>query len=289
MGQKWAQFRFTSIICIKTSHKTAFPSGFERVRICRAQSGQEGFFIASGQTQYYGLSQWEAVDKVERVDFNSDNAKIDGALRALAEQAGRKADKSTVTNLSSVVSQKADETALTAAEKRVSALERGKAEQVALDGAVSQLREENRMVFLGRTALNTAASSFDLPVPDWTGYWELQLHYDLRGSGEIKLSFNDGEAYYVSALGSTGTAIGLKYQRGTCGTGVIVLRRCGASGRLGCYINGASLNEKGTDSSGLNSFYTLNSLTAAALTHLRLHSEGGTISSGSAFAFYAVK
>ena len=85
------------------------------------------------------------------------------------------------------------------------------------------------MVFLGRTALNTAASSFDLPVPDWTGYWELQLHYDLRGSGEIKLSFNDGEAYYVSALGSTGTAIGLKYQRGTCGTGVIVLRRCGAA------------------------------------------------------------
>lgn len=74
------------------------------------------------------------------------------------------------------------------------------------------------MVFLGRTALNTAASSFDLPVPDWTGYWELQLRYDLRGSGEIKLSFNDGEAYYVSALGSTGTAIGLKYQRGTCGT-----------------------------------------------------------------------
>ena len=112
--------------------------------------------MASGQTQYYGLSQWEAVDKVERVDFNSDNARVDGALRALAEQ-------------------------------------------VALDGAVSQLREENRMVFLGRTALNTAASSFDLPVPDWTGYWELQLHYDLQGSGEIKLSFNDGEAYYVSA------------------------------------------------------------------------------------------
>ncbi len=40
---------------------------------------------------------------------------------------------------------------------------------------------------------------------------------------------------------------------------------------------------------GLTAFYTLNSLTAAALTHLRLHSEGGTISSGSAFAFYAVK
>ena len=41
--------------------------------------------MASGQTQYYGLSQWEAADKVERVDFNSDNAKIDGALRQLAQ------------------------------------------------------------------------------------------------------------------------------------------------------------------------------------------------------------
>ena len=41
--------------------------------------------MASGQTQYYGLSQWEAADKVERVDFNSDNAKIDGALHQLAQ------------------------------------------------------------------------------------------------------------------------------------------------------------------------------------------------------------
>ena len=32
--------------------------------------------MVSGQTQYYGLSQWEAADKVERVDFNSDNARI---------------------------------------------------------------------------------------------------------------------------------------------------------------------------------------------------------------------
>ena len=41
--------------------------------------------MASGQTQYYGLSQWEAADKVERVDFNSDNAKIDGALKAMRD------------------------------------------------------------------------------------------------------------------------------------------------------------------------------------------------------------
>ena len=59
--------------------------------------------MASGQTQYYGLSQWEAADKVERVDFNSDNARVDGALRALAEQAGQKADRSAVDSLSNVV------------------------------------------------------------------------------------------------------------------------------------------------------------------------------------------
>ena len=57
-----------------------------------------------------------AVDKVERVDFNSDNAKIDGALHALAEQAGQKADRSAVDSLSNVVEQKADKTALSAAE-----------------------------------------------------------------------------------------------------------------------------------------------------------------------------
>ena len=50
--------------------------------------------MASGQTQYYGLSQWEAVDKVERVDFNSDNAKIDAALAAMSEEVSGKAEVS---------------------------------------------------------------------------------------------------------------------------------------------------------------------------------------------------
>ena len=125
--------------------------------------------MASGQTQYYGLSQWEAADKVERVDFNSDNAKIDGALHALAEQAGRKADKSTVTNLSSVVSQKADETALSAAEGRISALESGKADKTELAAqirALSQsheadtaaLRSENCWVRLGEWSVTEESS-----------------------------------------------------------------------------------------------------------------------------------
>ena len=159
--------------------------------------------MASGQTQYYGLSQWEAVDKVERVDFNSDNAKIDGALRALAEQAGRKADKSTVTNLSSVVSQKADETALSAAEGRISALESGKADKTELaaqiralsqshDADTEALRSENCWVKLGTAALAAEQAEMIrlLRMPVMTGmlasastFWKLVMS-DLPGSIE---------------------------------------------------------------------------------------------------------
>ena len=35
--------------------------------------------MASRQTQYYGLNQWEAADQVLRTEFNADNQKIDGA------------------------------------------------------------------------------------------------------------------------------------------------------------------------------------------------------------------
>lgn len=38
--------------------------------------------MASRHTEHYGLSQWEASDKVERTDFNADNAAVDGALHA---------------------------------------------------------------------------------------------------------------------------------------------------------------------------------------------------------------
>ena len=41
--------------------------------------------MASGQTQYYGLSQWEAADQVLQTEFNADNQKIDGALKAMRD------------------------------------------------------------------------------------------------------------------------------------------------------------------------------------------------------------
>ena len=41
--------------------------------------------MASGQTQYYGLNQWEAADQVLRTEFNADNQNIDGALKAMRD------------------------------------------------------------------------------------------------------------------------------------------------------------------------------------------------------------
>ncbi|WP_329737604.1 hypothetical protein [Clostridium phoceensis] len=41
--------------------------------------------MARGQTQYYGLNQWEAADQVLQTEFNADNQKIDGALKAMRD------------------------------------------------------------------------------------------------------------------------------------------------------------------------------------------------------------
>ena len=41
--------------------------------------------MPSNQTPNYQLSQWEAGDQVQRADFNADNAKLDGALKAQAD------------------------------------------------------------------------------------------------------------------------------------------------------------------------------------------------------------
>lgn len=42
--------------------------------------------MASNYTENYGLCQWEATDQVLRTEFNEDNAKVDAALKGLAEQ-----------------------------------------------------------------------------------------------------------------------------------------------------------------------------------------------------------
>ena len=41
--------------------------------------------MPTNYTEHYALSQWEPGDKVQRTDFNADNAKIDAALKAEAD------------------------------------------------------------------------------------------------------------------------------------------------------------------------------------------------------------
>lgn len=41
--------------------------------------------MSSGQTQYYGLNQWETNAPVVRTDFNADNLKIEAALAQMEE------------------------------------------------------------------------------------------------------------------------------------------------------------------------------------------------------------
>ena len=88
--------------------------------------------MASRHTEHYGLSQWEASDKVERTDFNADNAAVDGALHALAQS---KAETAALSQLSGLVAQKADQTALEALEGRLDS----KADQEGLSGVERRL------------------------------------------------------------------------------------------------------------------------------------------------------
>ena len=64
------------------------------------------------QTPNYQLSQWESTDRILMSDFNSDNAKLDAALKAQSDAIAAKAAQSTVAALTQTVSTKASQSAL---------------------------------------------------------------------------------------------------------------------------------------------------------------------------------
>ena len=80
------------------------------------------------QTTNYQLSQWESTDRILMSDFNSDNAKLDAALKAHSDAIAGKAAQSTVNSLTQTVSAKANQSDLTALTQTVS----GKADASAL-------------------------------------------------------------------------------------------------------------------------------------------------------------
>lgn len=73
--------------------------------------------MASNYTENYGLCQWEETDQVLREEFNENNAKVDAALNAKAEQSrlemlsdlvDSKANQDTVTNIQNALNQKTE-------------------------------------------------------------------------------------------------------------------------------------------------------------------------------------
>lgn len=56
-----------------------------------------------GQTANYQLNQWVKTDRIMMEDFNSDNAKIDAALKANADAVATKAENTTVSALQAAV------------------------------------------------------------------------------------------------------------------------------------------------------------------------------------------
>ena len=86
--------------------------------------------MPSNQTPNYQLNQWAKSDQVKMEDFNADNAKIDGLLKAgadaraaLSAALGQKAEQTALSALQSTVNGKASQSDVSALQSAVSALQ----------------------------------------------------------------------------------------------------------------------------------------------------------------------
>ena len=245
--------------------------------------------MATNYTTNYDLCQWEPTDAVQRVEFNADNAKLDGALKALSDQVVQKANQSALNTLVTAVNQKANQTDLTAAVGRISALEGGKADQTSLDQVEADLRAENRLVRLSQVTMDSSASSCSLTVPDWDDAWELQLRYNLVGDGEIRLFLNNGVSCYNMQSGEAEASSQLKSNNRTCCAGTICLHGCGSAGWLSCRVIGASIDDNISYSSSIQRAHVIHSLSPATLTSVQFKATTGTFQAVRPFAFFKVK
>ena len=141
--------------------------------------------MASNQTSSNGLSQWEATDAVQRLEFNADNAKVDAALQSLSDQVVQKANQSALNTVISAVNQKADAATVSSLSQVVA----GKAEQSSLDalGAAVDLKAD-------QTALEAAISTIPRIVTGtYTG--------DGAMSRTISLGFTPKAVFVITAHG----------------------------------------------------------------------------------------
>ena len=99
------------------------------------------------KTTNYQLSQWDAGDKVQRVDFNADNAKIDAGLKANADAVA--------------------------------------AEVSARTAAIAALEARSALQTIKTARAETAAQTFTLPLSDvsWSAWREIVVAAQIYVSG----------------------------------------------------------------------------------------------------------
>ena len=127
------------------------------------------------KTRNYQLNQWAAGDKVQRVDFNADNAKIDAAIKANADAIA------------------AEVSARTAAVK---------AESSARTAAVQAARDACPLVLLRSVTLTQDAVNYSLDLTgfDWSLYCEVAIYLRLKNfSGKVLLNGKSGMEHYRDA------------------------------------------------------------------------------------------
>ena len=251
--------------------------------------------MASNQTQHYQLSQWEASDKVERLDFNADNAKIDGALHTMAEQVANKAENSAVSALTSRVNAKAEQSALTAEQTARQSADNAEqaarqsadnAEKAAREAADTALRNENCWIKLAETVLTQAASEVIMSVPNAGQLHKVLLEYSADGADDL-------DAYFLSQAnldsGNTkpSSSISLGVRNKTLAMGSINILRAGSEGRLAAFGRYLGTSYSFT-SDGSPSFYSTTAILFQDLAAIRITADD-PLNIGSRFVLYGMK
>ena len=139
------------------------------------------------RTKTYQLCQWEAEDKVQRTDFNEDNAKLEKALAELE-------------------SDKAEQTALTALAGQVTALEKGQLVYKcdSYTGTGETYTVPNRLEFDFKPLLVIVADSVSMAYGGWPWIRGMESgcsnHPDSGSLSYIRLTWEDRAVQWVNWL-----------------------------------------------------------------------------------------
>lgn len=276
--------------------------------------------MATNHTQYYGLSQWLAEDKVERVDFNGDNEKIDAALRALStgkansatvtaltNTVAKKAEQSDLEDLQATVAQKAQQADLAALTNVVST----KATQTAVDTLaddledlqatveenalthtqdVAALRGENYWTKITSFGLTGSGTLMDIQIPNAGIYREIVLYCAIRGGGKYPMQMRvnniTADDSYLGGDGYSDSYMELT-RYGALGTGLTIrLSPFGISGGIFALVEGAYRD--GDSAFSISRQYLIPNVTMLTLTSVQIR-DLTELGSGSLVTVYGLK